>query len=63
MIHEKKSKSIFIFFFCVFFLSFVTVNACSVTALEDEDRLIVARNMDWPEPGTDRIGCYESERD
>jgi penicillin V acylase-like amidase (Ntn superfamily) len=50
MIHEKKSKSFFIFFFCVFFLSFVTVNACSVTALEDEDRLIVARNMDWPEP-------------
>jgi len=49
MIDKNNFKSIFIFFICVFLLSFVTVNACSVTALEDEDSLIVARNMDWPE--------------
>jgi len=44
-----KFKFVFFLFSCLFLLSCITVSACSVTAIEDEDRLIVARNMDWPE--------------
>jgi len=50
MSRTKKIKSVFFLFSCLFLLSCITVSACSVTALEDEDSLIVARNMDWPEP-------------